>query len=86
MAIQGLIVPPNYFSKLESEKINASLIYLFGPITGAPNWHEEAIKRIRFYSPDVYIACPSGRLDKEFIEGIKPLGAKNGEEQNVSAN
>lgn len=68
MAIPGLIVPPNYFKKLE--EFNVSLIYLLGPIKGAPNWHDNAIELIYSYNPNAHVACPSVRLREDYTRGL----------------
>jgi len=56
-----LILPPNY------PDINAKepVIFLAGPIQGAPDWQNQAIDYIKKQAPHVYIACPK----KEYLDG-----------------
>ena len=49
---ENLIIPTNY---IETEN---SVVFLAGPITGAPNWHEKAIEIFQDLAPDLFIASP----------------------------
>lgn len=58
-----LIIPPNHVD------VKGPLIFLAGPIQGADNWHEEAIKIIQKHAPDIHIASPRREMnieDKDF--------------------
>ncbi|MFH1637656.1 MAG: hypothetical protein ABIB71_04505 [Candidatus Woesearchaeota archaeon] len=50
---EKVIRPPKYLSP-----IGSPLIFLAGPIQGAKNWQDKAIKLIHNIDPDLYIACP----------------------------
>ena len=57
-----VIYPPKY------EEIKGPVIFLAGPIQGAPDWQKEVIKIIHSLRPDVYIASPRrDYLDEEFV-------------------
>jgi hypothetical protein len=57
-----LILPP------EIVEIDAPLIFLAGPIQGAKNWQEEAIKLIWDKNSEINIVSPRREyLDKEFV-------------------
>lgn len=49
----GVIIPKTYVKVIESP-----LIFLAGPIRGAPNWQDEAIKILLSQSPDLIITSP----------------------------
>jgi hypothetical protein len=57
-----VLLPPHY------ESIEGSLIFLGGPIKGAPYWHNEAIKMIQNNSKEINIASPSKRVDKKYLD------------------
>jgi len=62
----------------EKEKINSKIIFLAGPIQGAPDWHTKAIRIISKLDPDIIIACPkrynitktSDFGDKDYAEQV----------------
>ncbi len=54
-----LIVAPNY------DTIDGKLIFLAGPIQGAPKWQDDAIKLIRFIAPEMNIASPRREINAE---------------------
>lgn len=61
---KNLILPPNYPS-LSSE---TAVIFLAGPIQGAPNWHDEAINYFQDHAPHIYIASPKKKyLGEDFV-------------------
>ena len=43
----------------EYPKLVGPLIYLAGPVTGAPPWHEEAVRIIHQLNPSIHIAIPN---------------------------
>ncbi|MBU1850262.1 MAG: nucleoside 2-deoxyribosyltransferase domain-containing protein, partial [Nanoarchaeota archaeon] len=45
--------PPKYLYKYDKP-----LIFLAGPIQGAPKWHQKAMEYISKREPDIYIASP----------------------------
>src|SRR5215510_12081501 len=49
-----LILPPQY------TPIEGTLIFLAGPIQGAPLWQQQAIGFLMEMAPDFHIACPRG--------------------------
>ncbi|MDP2906568.1 MAG: hypothetical protein Q8O03_01365 [Nanoarchaeota archaeon] len=49
----GVIIPKTYIKVIEFP-----LIFLAGPIRGAPNWQDEAIKILLSQSPDLIITSP----------------------------
>jgi hypothetical protein len=57
-----LILPNTY---VEDKDIDYPLIFLAGPIRGAPNWHSEAIKTLFYKNPNTTIVSPSRTLDAE---------------------
>ena len=57
-----IIYPPTY------KFVSGPLIFLAGPIQGAPDWQKEAIRFIWDMSPKVHIASPRREyLDGEFM-------------------
>ena len=52
-----VITPPTYV------EITGPLIFLAGPIQGAPAWHERAIAYIQYHAPQVTIASPKAPDD-----------------------
>jgi hypothetical protein len=48
-----LILPPNYL-----KQIDAPIIFLAGPIQGAEDWQNDAIRFIHSNAPELYIASP----------------------------
>ena len=54
-----LILPPNY------EKIEKDLIFLFGPIQGAPDWQSKSVEYLHGKAPEVNIANPR----REYLPG-----------------
>ena len=53
----GLIIPKTYI-----EEPSFPLIYLAGPIKGAPKWHDEAIEFLLSHNPDLTIASPQKEI------------------------
>ncbi|MFH1917236.1 MAG: nucleoside 2-deoxyribosyltransferase domain-containing protein [Nanoarchaeota archaeon] len=53
-----LILAPTYH-----EHLDAPLIFLAGPITGAPDWQAAAYDIIHTRSPDLYVANPRRPID-----------------------
>ena len=52
----------------EIKEIRGPVIFLAGPIKGAPDWQAKAIRFIQMIDPRVNIACPRrGRLGKKFV-------------------
>jgi hypothetical protein len=60
--MQGIVIlPPDY------QDFSGKLIFLAGPIQGAPDWQSEAIRIIQNLAPEVNIASPRKvYLDKTF--------------------
>ena len=56
----NLILPPQYV-----DTQNAPIIFLAGPIQGAPLWQTQAIALLQDLMPEAYIASPR----KEYLEG-----------------
>lgn len=50
--------PGKFFTAPEYTPIEGSLIFLAGPIQGAPDWHSDALMLIRDLDPNVNIASP----------------------------
>jgi hypothetical protein len=59
-AVEGgrLILPPNY------THIEGPLLFLAGPIQGAPRWQDRALDFLHGFSPDLTIASPRRILDR----------------------
>jgi len=57
-----ILLPPNYRS------IEGPLIFLAGPIQGAPKWHNKAIKIIQDINLDINIASPSKKVDRIYLK------------------
>jgi hypothetical protein len=53
-----LISSPNIIN------VKGPLIFLAGPIQGAPDWHSMAIKIIQRENPEIHIASPKGDYSK----------------------
>ncbi|MBI4095669.1 MAG: hypothetical protein HY438_02305 [DPANN group archaeon] len=60
-----LIVAPDY------KTIEGALVFLAGPIQGAPRWQEKAIKYLQLSAPEINIANPR-RPDKHYSKGEFP--------------
>lgn len=57
-----LIFPPVY------KFVSGPLIFLAGPIQGAPDWQSEAIRLVKAMAPDIHVASPRRKyLDREFV-------------------
>ena len=57
-----IILAPEYVD------VKGPLIFLAGPIQGAPKWRDEASKFIQTAAPELHIASPDGDYqDKKFI-------------------
>lgn len=68
---QRVILPRTYMPKIEKP-----LIFLAGPIRGAPDWQEEAIQRIITNNREVIIANP--RWDaRGYVKGMSIRGDEN---------
>lgn len=63
---RGLYVPTRY---IESSEVSKPVIFLAGPIQGAPNWQEAAIGIIQGLNPDVVVASPRRNIDDNFVYG-----------------
>lgn len=50
---EKVIFPPNYV-----EVQDTPVVFLAGPIQGAPQWQAEAIYFLQKLAPEIYIACP----------------------------
>ena len=62
-----LILPFDYL-----EQIDAPLIFLAGPITGAYDWQSQAIDIIQETAPDLYIASPRRKTSfRDYPEGFR---------------
>ena len=57
-----IILPVNY------PEIEGNLIFLAGPVIGAPRWQNEAIRIIQNLDSEVNIACPSYELDRKYFK------------------
>jgi hypothetical protein len=57
-----ILLPPNYIQNLEG-----NLIFLAGPIQGAPKWHNQAIKIIQNINSGLHVASPSRRVDQCYL-------------------
>lgn len=57
-----ILLPPNYRS------IEGPLIFLAGPIQGAPKWHNKAIKIIQDIDSYINIASPSKKVDRIYLK------------------
>ncbi|MFA5857000.1 MAG: hypothetical protein WC867_06575 [Candidatus Pacearchaeota archaeon] len=69
-----VILPPHY------ESIEGYLLFLGGPIKGAPYWHNEAISIIHNIDDKINIASPSRRVDKKYLDK-NPTTFKNSTNQ-----
>jgi hypothetical protein len=67
----NLILPKNYVQNIDSP-----LIFLAGPIKGAPSWQNEAVKIIHSLEPNFFVASPSRRMGKE-VAGYVVSGDSN---------
>jgi len=67
-----IIIPIN---ELNDDK---ELIFLMGPIVGAPFWHNEAIETIQRLDDQIHIACPTPheRIDEKYSRD-NPLKIKD---------
>lgn len=58
-----IILPPNY-----PENIEGAVVFLAGPIQGAPDWQKQAIAYFRQHAPHINIASPRKiYLDGTFV-------------------
>lgn len=60
--MQRVIIPKTYAD------INSPLIFLAGPIRGAPKWQDEAIKYIIKEDKEVVIASPTRTVEKDIVQ------------------
>ena len=75
-----LILPNQYVS------VDNPLIFLAGPMRGAPLWQDKAIEIISSKNPDIYIASPSKKLRTEYIlDAIKGDDTKFSRQTNWEA-
>lgn len=58
---ERLILPLNY------PKISEPVLFLAGPVQGAPNWQEEAIEYLYSKNPEIWVASPRRRNMKGFV-------------------
>jgi len=56
-----VLLPPNY------QTFGGKLIFLAGPIQGAPSWHDEAIRIIQGRASELNIASPSRDVDERYL-------------------
>jgi hypothetical protein len=49
-----VILPPQYVA------VEGTLVFLAGPIQGAPDWQDRAIHFFHDLAPDFHLACPRG--------------------------
>ena len=54
-----IILPPNY------ETINGKLVFLAGPIQGAPDWQQEAIDYFKIRVPNLNVASPRRHIERK---------------------
>ncbi|MBU2496842.1 MAG: nucleoside 2-deoxyribosyltransferase domain-containing protein [Nanoarchaeota archaeon] len=66
-----LILPKTYI-----ENIDDALIFLAGPIKGAPLWQDKAIELIHSQDPNIYIISPSKEIREEYLNN-KLKGSEN---------
>jgi hypothetical protein len=60
------VFPPNYPDLAKETPV----IFIAGPIQGAPNWHEKAIAYLQAKAPNVLIASPKkAYLEDTFVYG-----------------
>lgn len=60
------IYPPNYPNLMD----DAPVIFLAGPIQGAPDWHTKAIAYLQAQAPNVVVASPKkAYIDTAFVYG-----------------
>lgn len=57
-----VILPPEY------PVISGPLVFLAGPIQGAPNWQSEAIRLLTEMAPRLHIASPRRSVPRELFE------------------
>ena len=60
--MRRLILPKIYLNHFE-----APLIFLVGPIKGAPFWQDKAIELIHSQNPEIYVVSPSNKVRPEYI-------------------
>lgn len=60
----GIIIPKTY------TKVETPIIFLAGPIRGAPNWQDQAIQIILEQQPDLTIATPRRGIRDEISQHI----------------
>ncbi len=61
----GVIIPKTYVAE-----INGPLIFLLGPIRGAPNWQDEAIKILFSINPNLTIVIPRRGVRDSFAKYV----------------
>lgn len=57
-------------------EINAPLIFLMGPIRGAPQWQDYAIEVLFDLSNKIYVASPSKDLREEYLDNSIKTGSE----------
>jgi len=55
-----ILLPPNY------REIEGPLIFIVGPIQGAPRWHNSAIEEIQTLCRCMNVASPSKHVDEKY--------------------
>ncbi len=60
MSERNIFVPPEYISSVQK------VIFLAGPIQGAPDWQSDAIDILTTFKPDIYIASPRRKITEGF--------------------
>ncbi len=61
--IKRIILPKTYVLT-----DNASLIFLAGPIKGAPRWQDKGIETIHTINNQIYVVSPSNKVREEYLE------------------
>ncbi|MBU3913770.1 MAG: nucleoside 2-deoxyribosyltransferase domain-containing protein [Nanoarchaeota archaeon] len=69
-----VILPPNY------PDFDGPLIFLAGPIQGAPNWHNLSIEVILSFDEGINVASPSRRVDSVHLSQ-NPIPFKHSDNQ-----
>lgn len=63
MTEKRIILPKNRI-----ENIDGPLIFLAGPVQGAPRWQDRAIEMIHANNSEIYVAAPSLNVREEYFE------------------
>ena len=70
--MRGLIIPKQKFEIPETQP----LIFLAGPIGGAPKWHDEAVEILNDLEPDILIASPRWEISDKIKKLVIPDSSK----------